>query len=78
MLTEVKQGKLSKKFLPQNKTVAQLVNNFCLSTQSPVCSQNPQCFLQSTLRKQNLLISYYFKVTFSITLLSKIFLQTLS
>ena len=36
ILTKVKQGKLSKKFLLQNKRVAQLVSNFPLSTQ-PLC-----------------------------------------
>jgi hypothetical protein len=68
MLTKVKQGKLSRKFLLQNNTISQLVSNFRLSTQSPMCSQNSHCFLQSTLRKQNLLIACSIKVTFSIIL----------
>jgi hypothetical protein len=78
MLTKVKQGKLSKKFHLQNQTVAQLVSNFRLSSQSPTCSQNPHCFLQPTLRKQNLLIACSFMVTFSIILPAKSFLQALS
>jgi len=78
MLTKVKQGKLRKKFLLQNQRLAQLVSNILVSSQSPMCSQNPHCFLQRTLRKQNLLIANSFKINFSIILQPKIFLQALS